>query len=935
MLMMSPALVVVCLLLLRMEAQGFMVLWAGTSTPHQNITEAAILQTTAQVCKDLASVEGRDFTLPPGPLTAEILAIACSSPKSVKSFQSAISDITGSNAQVDYIHVLNPEYHFTDEMIEKGRALITQGMTSVKASIKQGNFKAARQTLGGISHPLQDFYSHSNWIELGNINPLSDLIRSDVVDIGPVADKNTPTCRSCAGEDCKNNILEEIIGDKKLTTAYFAFIIPSKPEGKCSHGDLLDLSSWVNPTGGISKDQLEARHGYLHQTAAEMAQAATSELLTDIRGAAGDKDFLQMMGISTERSTALCFVIDSSGSMSGDIDAVRKVASFIIDSQRGTADQPSDYMLVSFNNSDFGPLIQTKDPDEFKAYINALSANGGGDSPEMCLSGLQLALTGAPPSSEIFVFTDAPPKDLDLLSTVTALIERTKSVVTFMLTNGLGSLRLRNVQGRGRGQNSRMAASDSRVYMDLAQMSGGLAIQTTRTELSRATRIILDSSSSSLVTLMQVVRSSGRAGRFSFTVDESVRNLTAYVTGRSLSFTITSPSGVSQSSAEVYGPVGTFQTVGNFHALRLDSQAGLWEISVSSKTYYTLKVVGQSLIDFLFDFVEVSQGPHPSYAVLQSRPQAGGKANLLVSVTGSDSVRLTEVALVEAFGSGEVRGTLESVGGRDYLVTVNRIPAGAFVVRVRGESTSAGAAPDSFQRQSSTHLRASAIVVTALAEGVLESGTPFSVPFMVTTSDNSGFVTIRASNDRGFTSSFPSTLALVTGGANGIVTLTVPPSTPSGTDVTLTIEAESPGTNDTNYALLHLSVVSMVTDVNRPVCKVLSVKANCSEDCSLSTWELSASLTDGDGTGIERITPRQGNGTLSTTTAVDTSGLNVTLATYSASCCSPEVELVAVDGVGNVGTCFRSIRNTVETTVQTPVTNVPKVQAAPLSGAIL
>ncbi|KAJ7997393.1 hypothetical protein DPEC_G00228520 [Dallia pectoralis] len=504
----------------------------------------------------------------------------------------------------------------------------------------------------------------------------------------------------------------------------------------------------------------------------------------------------------------------------------------------------------------------------------------------MCLSGLQLALTGAPPASEIFVFTDAPPKDLYLLSTVTALIERNQ-VCGDLYAN--------------------------RQFWFPPQES-----------------IIVDSSSSSLVTILQAARNSGTSDNFSFTVDESVRNLTAYITGHSLSFTITSPSGASQSSAEVNGILGTIQTVGNFRTLRLASEVGLWQMNVSSTGSYNLKVIGQSTIDFLFDFVEVSQGPHPSFAVLQSRPQAGGNGTLLVSVTGGDSVTLTEVALVETSGSGVVNGTVESVGSRDYLVTVNTIPAGEFVVRLKGESTGSAtrAAPSSFQRQSSTRLRTSTVVVVAQAVGALEPGTPFSIPFTVTatTSDTGANFTIRANNDRGFFSSFPLTLALVNGSANGTVILTAPLNTASGTDVTLTIEAESPGATDTNYAIRRLSVVSMVTDFTSPLCEVFNVMANCSGDCSLSTWELSANLTDGNGTGIERITLRQGNGTLNTSMLVDLAGVNVTMATYSASCCSPDVELVAVDGVGNVGTCFRSIRSTVNTTVESSVTtNVPNL----------
>ncbi|XP_052385233.1 von Willebrand factor A domain-containing protein 7-like isoform X1 [Oncorhynchus keta] len=167
--------------------QGFLVLFSGSSMDHLEITREAILQTTAKVCMQLASVEGRDFTLPPGPLTAESLALACSSSGSAKSFQSAISDVTWRNAGVDFRHLFNEEYHFDGERFTEGWKLIKDGMTSVKASIKQGNFEAARQKLGDILHTLQDFYSHSNWMELGNRFPHSNLIRSDVSDIGPVA----------------------------------------------------------------------------------------------------------------------------------------------------------------------------------------------------------------------------------------------------------------------------------------------------------------------------------------------------------------------------------------------------------------------------------------------------------------------------------------------------------------------------------------------------------------------------------------------------------------------------------------------------------------------------------------------------------------------------------------------------------------------------
>lgn len=75
-----------------------------------------------------------------------------------------------------------------------------------------------------------------------------------------------------------------------------------------------------------------------------------------------------------------------------------------------------------------------------------------------------------------------------------------------------------------------------------------------------------------------------------------------------------------------------------------------------------------------------------------------------------------------------------------------------------------------------------------------------------------GNVSIQATSDKGFASTFPSSLLLETGvTANGTVNLTAPLNTPSGTKVTLTIEAEAPGSADTNYVVLSFTVYSTVT----------------------------------------------------------------------------------------------------------------------------
>ncbi|XP_074521568.1 von Willebrand factor A domain-containing protein 7 [Halichoeres trimaculatus] len=909
----------------------------GNSTTHRVITQRAVLRKTAEVCRDIAASEGRNFSLTiDDSLTADTVQRACSStgsPNSILStlkFRTSIAKMYFSNAKVDVVSALSEKHHFDDETFEAGRELITSGVSSVKASVKKEDFVSGRWTLGRICHTLQDFYSHSNWVELGKTAPYSSLIRPDEP-LHNLAGLSTPTCRNCTGENCENNLEPDLLQQGLLTSGYFNIFSPSKPAGKCSHGGTFDRTSRRDPVGGISKDDLGSSHGFLHQEAAGLAVDATMELLEDIRVAVGDKNFLRLMGLS--QSSVLCFVIDTTGSMSDDIAEAKRVSFDIIDRKRGTQQEPSAYILVPFNDPGFGPLLITTNADIFKDRINGLTAEGGGDIPELSLSGLQIALTAAPPSSEIFVFTDAPAKDAHLKSTITALIESSKSVVNFMLTDVVASLRPRRNRNRRRSPQlvspRLMSESDAQLYHDLARASGGQAIEVTKSDLSLATSVIEDTSASAVVTVFQVVRNPGKPDDFTFPVDDSLKNMTAYVTGdSSLTFTLTSSSGVSQSSSQSTGSLASITKVGNLQRLALNthSPTGSWRISVDSSQPYSVKVTGRSSVNFIFDLVEAHEGAHGDFDLKEGRPLSGGNASVLVSVTGSDSVEVTEVTLVDTSGPTQVNGSLKSVGSGNFLVTFSDVPAGDFVVRLRGEDSgsTSRSTPSSFQRQASTQIKTSSISVTTQAiDTSVEPGSTISIPFTVATTSNgavsgsgTGTFTVRANNDRSYNSTSPRSVTTAEGSggkANGTVTLSIPENSSSGTGVTLTIEAENADATDVNYAVIRLSVTAKVTDVTRPVCQtVRDSSSSCpasSSLCASSQWTFVANLTDGvNGTGIDSVTIRQGNGTLNTTTTTGTAGENITVATYSALCCSQSVELTVVDKVGNVGSCVGQAR---------------------------
>ncbi|XP_029949939.1 von Willebrand factor A domain-containing protein 7 isoform X2 [Salarias fasciatus] len=914
----------------------------GNSNTHRDITRMAILRKTAEVCRDIAESEGREFTLTiDNSLSADKVQKACSSDSSSSLlstviFQTSIATMYFSNAIVDVVFALSEEHHFDDETFEGGRDIITSGVSAVKASVKRENFLAGRWTLGGVCHTLQDFYSHSNWVELNNKDPYSALIKPDEP-LENLAGLTTPTCRNCTGDNCADNLLPDLLQQGLITSGYFNMFSRAKPAGKCSHGGFFDRTSRRDPVGGISKDDVGASHGSLHHQAANVAVNATIELLEDIRAAVGNINFLRLMGLS--QSSVLCFVIDTTGSMSDDIAEAKRVSFEIIDRKRGTSQEPSAYILVPFNDPGFGPLMMTTDADMFKESISKLSASGGGDIPELCLSGLQLALTAAPPSSEIFVFTDAPAKDADLKSTITALIESSKSVVTFMLTDVLASRRRRGLHSLF---SRAMSQADAQLYRDLAQASGGQAIEVTKADLSAATSVIVDSSASAVVTLFQVVMNPGRNENFTFTVDGSLKNLTAYITGDpSLSFTLTSSTGVSQSSSESSGSLGSMTTAGNLRRLSLnaDNQTGSWSINVNSDKPYSVKVTGQSSVSFIFNLVDSHEGRHGDFSLKEGRPLSGGNASILITVTGSDTVNVTEVTLFDSSGPTVVNGSLQSMGSGNFLVTFTEVPAGNFVLLLKGEdsSSTSRSTPSVFQRQASTQIKTSGISISAQTNTTsVEPGTTVSIPVTVAATANgvvndsvTGTFTVQANNDRSYDSTSPGSVSIEAGKANGTVTLTVPANAASGTDVTLTIEARNEAATDVNYAVLRLSVAAKVTDVTRPACHEVSTSTVCPSSSSLCAsfqWNFIANISDGiNGTGIESVTLRQGNGTLNTSTAVGAGGENITVVHYSASCCSQTVELTAVDKVGNVGTCVGQAR---QSTTPAPVTTAGNTTSA-------
>ena len=300
---------------------------------------------------------------------------------SASDFLEAMEEIEEANSGVDNDLPLDTAAHMDGENFIKGNERLLTLRSVVINEILTEEFVRARVAAGQLCHTLQDFYSHSNWIELGHDTPHPDLVKVGRA-LGNIAPPNVPTCRDCSETTlfltrylvtCRDNLLIGSTRPQYLTSGYYTskkYLVIGrrqyqdrrKPEastlqqedsdqGKCSHGGTLDISREDTATGGINKDatsKLASPHWYLHKDAANVAIQATANFLEDIRHEVGNTLFIRFLGL--DYGASLSFAIDTTESMSDDLVEVRVAVNRIIDSRLAGGSVPSEYVLAEFND---------------------------------------------------------------------------------------------------------------------------------------------------------------------------------------------------------------------------------------------------------------------------------------------------------------------------------------------------------------------------------------------------------------------------------------------------------------------------------------------------------------------------------------------------------------------------------------------------------
>ncbi|KAM4697003.1 von Willebrand factor A domain-containing protein 7 [Rhinophrynus dorsalis] len=865
------------------------------SITHQDLTEEAVLNITLQILLDnphptRPAIRWEDFqgkTL----IADDILGAYFGDEVSPRQFRASLRQIVSANANMDFLNGTrsDPLCHFDSERVMQGNRLLLRAREEMLLSLRAKEYEGARERLGQILHSLQDFYSHTNWVEMGNTQIHPDLaVRGrDITSIAGVSDQ---TCTDCTDVSCQNNIVENIQRRQLLTSGYYGES-PEKPQGKCSHGGPFDDSRQLSAQGGINKDTVVAifsPHHFLHHAAASLALKASIKFLSELRREVTDKEMLRLLGVSV--CPALSFVIDTTGSMGEEITSARLQSRRIIQRQRQTLLYPDFYILVPFNDPDFGPVYKTSDPDEFLHYLDNLHALGGGDEPEMCLSALQLALIHTPPNSEIFVFTDASSKDTNLRSSVEALILERMMKVSFLVTEDPARTHVRS-------RRELLSQDRFNLYADLAMTSGGQIIFTNNNDINAVSEVISESAHYDMVTLLHIQNTGKGLSTHVFQVDNFMHDVSLYINGDVSIFHIRDPAGRIQH--------GHRQINGKFTRVSLPGSlpSGEWSITMKSTGAHTVHVQARSSVDFLYYFGVPVTGSHPGLHKLGTQPVAGVSVILVVDVIGlPDNAHLDHVTLTPAKGE-PLRIELESANQTGLLVAqVGQVPVGEFSIGVSGQDGQGSA----LLREAPQHGRSAECMVEINTESFLTPGHTRPVVLTVTNYGSSHCYSVTLSNDRGYTMN--STIPRIEVGLNETQEVTfwiqAPEEAEPNTVVTVTAQAANcEEETQTCFTLLSLIVTTKpaVSSLRSPSCSLLSYSGSCphvrhSRLCHQHPWSSVLLVSDPDGVRSAQI--RSGSGSISH--GPDGTSERVE---FTSDCCSPRAELLLTNYRGAIGHC--------------------------------
>lgn len=542
--------------------------------------------------------------------------------------EKAAEEISQKDADVDDpfgVQFNRSASHFDGENFVGSQRRLKQYLANVKLNMARKRVTRARFFLGQALHTLQDFYAHSNWVELGHTD-LNTALGVSVPAANPP--RTSKTCTDCTRDTCTDCYNPQAhltnLTTSEVTTGYYGGDDRPKPRNnpfKCSHGGRVhvpvmgyrrDTSGKGELSNGINKDTRACEtspHHDLHNRAATLAEQATKKYLDQVKELIGAPKMKVLLG----GGSTLAMAIDTTGSMGSIIAQVKQQAIQLINSRLGTDDEPTAYVLVPFNDPDVGPATVTDDPDVFKNAISSLTASGGGDCPERSMTGMLTALNNMEDGGDLLMFTDATSNDGSLAGAVDSVALSKKVKISPILFGSCSPI--------------------DPGYIRAAADSGGQLFFLSRNEAGNITRLadfLVRANAVDLLTVSGTL--SGAEKSFSVPVDSTMSRVTFSVSGTT-NVSVKRPDGsvVRATDADL-----TFVPLSSGAIFSVAGPAtGTWTVTLGGAGDFSLRTLGVSNLSFTkFDFVEVrGRALHEGFFPVGGLPPAGRPSQVWAAVT--------------------------------------------------------------------------------------------------------------------------------------------------------------------------------------------------------------------------------------------------------------------------------------------------------------
>ncbi|MEO6195810.1 MAG: hypothetical protein ABIS20_22550 [Thermoanaerobaculia bacterium] len=710
----------------------------------------------------------------------------------------------GANSETDIFEFYNSSAHADNNQLAGASERLRNKRREVGESLNICRRGQALKRFGQALHTVQDIYSHSNSIDNG----------IGIPDILNMANGTAP----CALPD---------FAPTGLVTGYFSslgFITGNQCRfmgpNLCCHYDL-------------NKDSPTKPNGARHPAARAAAEAATSNYLnlveTDIRARFGSRAD-QLLKIFKKNQRQTVFVIDDTGSMSGDISGVQATVNDFLNQILAGNESPA-LGLVTFkdNVTDRG---LTCDVEQLRSQVNSLFADGGDDCPEASMSAVMSALQSFPESGSrtqlqggrVLLATDASSGDASLgPQVVVEAIARGVSVDSILTgdcaaegsfaalrsaadptapsSNGGSSLAAATLQTAAVTSDPLTSGSARTLLRALTEQTGGVLFNVSRVEVDDVVPTLLELGQvdSAILLTRRITLAAGAPLTLDIPVDDTLGSrvtfmVTASTASQLPTLSVQRPGGAPLSSSD---PDVAYRALSSVASYAVATPAtGFWRVRLEGEGSFVFRAFGATPLRINGLSLETSeqQPPRPESETtpIEGQPLIG--SSVLADLRFTEAPRGLAVAVRRADGSLiQDLAPRPLTDARQFRLDL-RIPGEPFLIEATGQTPNGS----SFIRQVAVPVNPQPVALHANPPA--NAGAPgLPVTFDLTVSN----VAARAATYRFQTSS-----------ALGWTVVPLPPVTVgAGATASLTLTVNVPGTagqDDINKVLV------VVEDVDSP-----------------------------------------------------------------------------------------------------------------------